>query len=56
MQIVPMNNLKNTAEIERRGAESNEANFINKGIADYEAGRVVEGTSALKSLREKHGL
>ena len=85
MQIVPMRDLKNTVEIERRCAESNEpifvtkngygrlvvmdidyyertmqkineANFINKGIADYEAGRVVEGKSALKRLREKHGI
>ena len=56
MQIVPMKYLKDIVEIERRDAESNEANFINKGIADYEAGRVIEGKSALKSLREKHGL
>ncbi len=30
----------------------NEANLINKGIADYEAGRVVEEKAALKRLRE----
>ena len=85
MQIVPMRDLKNTVEIERRCAESNEPVFvtkngygrlvvmdidyyertmqkideaksINKGITDYEAGRVVAGKSALKSLREKHGI
>ena len=85
MQIVPMRDLKNTVEIERRCAESNEpvfvtkngygrlfvmdidyyertiqnineATFINKGIADYETGRVVEGKSALKNLRKKHGI
>ena len=72
MQIVPMRDLKNTVEIERRCAESNEpvfvtkngygklvvmdieyyertmrkideANLVNKGIADYEAGKVVDG-------------
>jgi len=36
--------------------KSDEAKSINKGIADYEAGRVVEGKSALKRLREKHGI
>ena len=41
---------------ERTMQKINEANFINKGIADYEAGRVVEGKSALKRLREKHGV
>ncbi len=30
----------------------NEANLINKGISDYEAGRVVEGKAVLKRLRE----
>ena len=41
---------------ERTMQKINEANFINKGIADYEARRVVEGKSALKRLREKHGI
>ena len=48
--------LENTVEIEQVCAKSNEANFINKGIADYEEGRVVEGKSALKRLRKKHGI
>lgn len=85
MQIVPIRDLKNTVEIERRCIESNEpvfitkngygrlvvmdidyyertmqkineANFINKGIADYEAGRVTDGKTSLKSLRKKHGI
>ena len=85
MQIVPMRDLKNTVEIERRCAESNEpvfvtkngygrlvvmdidyyertmrkideANFVNQGIADYEAGRVSNGRDTLKKLREKHGI
>ena len=82
MQIVPMRDLKNTVEIERRCAESNEpvfitkngygrlvvmdinyyertmkkieeADLVNKGISDYEAGRVVDGAKSLKRLREK---
>ena len=82
MQIVPLRDLKNTVEIERRCAESNEpvfitkngygrlvvmdinyyertmkkieeADLVNKGISDYEAGRVVDGAKSLKSLREK---
>lgn len=85
MQIVPMRDLKNTVEIERRCAESNEPIFvtkngygrlvvmdidyydrtmrkideaksINKGISDYEAGRVVDGRDSLKKLRKKHGI
>ena len=85
MQIVPMRDLKNTVEIERRCAESNEpvfvtkngygrlvvmdidyyertmqkineANLINKGIADYEAGKTIDGKTSLKSLRKKHGI
>ena len=35
MQIVPMRDLKNTVEIERRGAESNEPVFVTKmGMED----------------------
>ncbi len=85
MQIVPMRDLKNTVEIERRCAESDEPIFvtkngygrlvvmdigyydrtmrkideaksINKGISDYEAGRVVDGRDSLKKLRKKHGI
>ena len=85
MQIVPMRDLKNTVEIERLCAESNEpvfvtkngygrlvvmdidyyertmqkigeANLVNRGIADYEAGKVVDGKSALNKLRKKHGV
>ena len=85
MQIVPMRDLKNTVEIERRCAESNEPVFvtkngygrlvvmdieyyerlvgkidevrmINEGIADYEAGRVVDGKKSLKKMRDKYGV
>lgn len=84
MQIVPMRDLKNTVEIERMCAESNEpvfvtkngygrlvvmdidyyervmrrideASLVNKGIEDYEEGRVVDGRKSLKKLRERHG-
>ena len=85
MQIVPMRDLKNTVEIERRCAEANEpvfvtkngygrlvvmdieyyertmrkideAGLVNKGIDDYNEGRVVDGKSSLKKLRSKHGI
>ncbi|MBQ7372067.1 MAG: type II toxin-antitoxin system Phd/YefM family antitoxin [Blautia sp.] len=85
MQIVPMRDLKNTVEIERKCAEENgpvfvtkngygrlvvmdieyyertmqsmeEARMINRGIDDYEKGNVADGKSALKKLREKHGI
>ena len=85
MQIIPMRDLKNTVEIERRCSESDEpvfvtkngygslvvmgmdyyerimgkiheASLVNCGIKDYEAGRVTDGKSSLKKLREKHGI
>jgi len=85
MQIVPMRDLKNTVEIERKCAEENgpvfvtkngygrlvvmdieyyqrtmqsmeEARMINHGIADYEQGKVTDGKSSLKKLREKYDL
>jgi len=85
MQIVPMRDLKNTVEIERRCDESNEpvfitkngygrlvvmnieyyektmqkmaeASMVNKGIVDYENGKVIDGKTSIKKLREKHGI
>lgn len=85
MQIVPMRDLKNTVEIERRCANANEpvfvtkngygrlvvmdidyyertmrkideANLVNKGIADYAEGKVDDGKSSIQRLREKHGI
>lgn len=85
MLIVPMRDLKNTVEIERKCAEENgpvfitkngygrlvvmdieyyertmqsmeEARMINRGIEDYERGRTADGKTALKKLREKHGI
>lgn len=85
MQIVPMRDLKNTVEIERRCAEAGEpvfvtkngygrlvvmdidyyertmrkigeAGLVNKGIADFEVGRLVDGKSAITGLRKKHGI
>ena len=85
MQIIPMRDLKNTVEIERRCRESHEpvfvtkngygrlvvmdidyydetmrkveeARVINKGIQDYEEGRMVDGPAAMKRIKERHGL
>ena len=33
-----------------------EASAVNRGIADYEEGRIVDGKSSMKKLREKYGL
>ena len=85
MQIVPMRDLKNTVEIERKCAEENgpvfvtkngygrlvvmdieyyqrtmqsmeEARMINRGIDDYLQGKVSDGDSSLKKLRDKYGI
>ena len=85
MQIIPMRDLKNTVEIERRCAQSgepvfvtkngygclvvmdmecyertmrkiNEAAMINKGIQDYEDGRIVDGKSSLAEMSNKYGI
>ncbi len=85
MQIVPMRDLKNTVEIERKCAASgepvfvtkngygrlvvmdieyyertmkkmDEASLVNKGIADYEEGKIADGKTSLKRLRQKHGI
>jgi PHD/YefM family antitoxin component YafN of YafNO toxin-antitoxin module len=85
MQIIPMRDLKNTVEVERRCAEENgpvyvtkngygrlvvmdieyfertmrkmyEAQAIITGMEDVKAGRVVDGASALKELKDKYGV
>ena len=85
MQIIPMRDLKNTVEIERKCKESHEpifvtkngygslvvmdiayydetlrkideARFVNQGIKDYEEGRVYDGPSTLKQIKDKYGL
>lgn len=85
MQIVPMRELKNTVEIERRCAEENGPVFVTKngygrlvvmdieyyertmkemeelklvmeGLKDEEAGRVVDGLTAMEELRKKYAL
>ncbi len=85
MQIVPMRDLKNTVEIERKCASSgepvfvtkngygrlvvmdidyyertmrkiDEAALVNKGIAEYEQGKVMDGKSSIQQLRKKHGI
>ena len=85
MQIIPMRDLKNTVEVERRCAEENgpvyvtkngygrlvvmdieyfertmrkmyEAQVLIAGMEDVKAGRVVDGDSVLKELRDKYGV
>ena len=41
---------------ERTMRSMEEARMINRGIEDYEEGRVAEGKTSLKSLREKYGI
>ena len=54
MQDIPMRDLKNTEDIERKYKE--EAHIINRGISDYEQGKVTDGKSLLKKLRKKYGI
>ena len=85
MQIIPMRDLKNTVEVERRCAEENghvyvtkngygrlvvmdieyyertmkklyEAKALIDGIADIDAGRVIDGDSAIRDIRKKYGI
>lgn len=85
MQIIPMRDLKNTVEVERRCAEENGPVYVTKngygrlvvmdieyyertmkkmyeakalidGIADIDAGRVVNGDSAIRDIRKKYGI
>ena len=80
MQIVPMRDLKNTVEIERKCADfvtkngygrlvvmdieyyqrtmqsMEEARMINRGIDDYVQGKVSDGETSLKKLRDKYGI
>lgn len=85
MQIIPMRDLKNTVEVERRCAEENGPVYVTKngygrlvvmdieyfertmrkmyeaqaliaGMEDVKAGRVVDGPSTFKELRDKYGV
>lgn len=85
MQIIPMRDLKNTVEVERRCAEENGPVYVTKngygrlvvmdieyfertmrkmyeaqaliaGMEDVKSGRVVDGASVLKELRDKYGV
>lgn len=85
MQIIPMRDLKNTVEVERRCAEENGPVYVTKngygrlvvmdieyyertmkkmyeakalidGIADVDAGLVVDGDSAIRDIRKKYGI
>ena len=83
MQIIPMRDLKNTVEVERRCVEENGPVFVTKngygrlvvmdidyyertmrkiyeaqaiiaGMDDVNSGRVADGPSAIKELRDKY--
>lgn len=85
MQIIPIRDLKNTVDVERRCAEENGPVYVTKngygrlvvmdieyfertmrkmyeaqaliaGMEDVNVGRVVDGASALKGLRDKYGI
>ena len=85
MQIIPMRDLKNTVEVERRCAEENGPVYITKNgygrlvvmdidyyertmrkiygaqaltaaIEDLEAGRTVDGDTAISNVRRKYGV
>lgn len=83
MQIVPIRDMKNTVEIEKkcangpvfvtkngygrlvvmdidyyekRLAQTEEADFINQGLADLAAGRVKDGKTAVNEVRAKYGI
>lgn len=40
----------------RRLAETEEADFINSGIADYQNGKTKDGKKALRDIRGKYGI
>ena len=85
MQIIPMRDLKNTVEVERRCAEENGPVYVTKNgygrlvvmdieyyertmrkiyeakslitaIEDLEAGRTVDGDTAIADIRGKYGV
>ncbi|MEE3480516.1 MAG: type II toxin-antitoxin system Phd/YefM family antitoxin [Lachnospiraceae bacterium] len=83
MQIVPIRDMKNTVEIEKkcangpvfvtkngygrlvvmdidyyekRLAQTEEADFVNQGLADFAAGRVKDGKTAVNEVRAKYGI
>ncbi len=56
MNIDSTRNINNTVINEHTIGKFDEATLVNKGIADYEAGKVVDGKKSLDKLREKHGI
>ncbi len=85
MQIIPMRDLKNTVEVERRCAEENgpvyvtkngygrlvvmdieyyekvmkkmyEAQAVIAGMKDVENGRLTDGETTLKGIKNKYGI
>lgn len=41
---------------EKRLADIEEANFINRGLKDMKEGKVLDGKTALQNVREKYGI
>ncbi|MEE3393198.1 MAG: ABC transporter substrate-binding protein [Lachnospiraceae bacterium] len=41
---------------EARLAQSGEADFINRGLKDYQEGKAHDGKEAIHNLREKYGI
>ena len=41
---------------ERTMQKIDEAGMVNKGITEYEQGKIVDGRSSMRKLREKHGI
>ena len=58
MQIIPMRDLKNTVEVERRCAEEEvcEAKTVMEGLNDIKEGRTVDGDTAISNIKNKYGI
>lgn len=41
---------------EKRLATTEEADFINRGLRDYKEGRVQDGITAIKTVRDRYGI
>ena len=41
---------------EKRLAQTEEADFINRGLRDYQEGKVKDGRAALREVRSKYGI
>lgn len=41
---------------EKRLASTDEADFINRGLMDYEAGKIQDGKKAIEAVRSRYGI